>query len=468
MMTRVLLINPPSLERLDTPLLSLHYVAAALLAWGCEVRVIDAAARHFIHDSDWILSEAGRFSPEIVAFGLYTRGVQKSYRLAERFAGRFPLLVAGGPHASARPDEPLCRGFDMVVLGEAEESMVEVVDWIKGRRQIESISGVRYRDPDGRPRGDATPRCVRDLDALPLTATARQLFDPRNYGFQEISPIPGSILTSRGCPGCCIHCTQQVGRRPFGYRSAAGVISEMRAHHERTGGTFFHFLDDALTANMFRVHELTEAMRRDLSFEPVWIATTRVDLVSPELLRDMKGAGLTAIDFGVESGDDETLTMVKKGFKAEQAYNALEWAKAEGLETVCNFMTGFPGESARALERTLRFMERIASLVDSFGILGVVVPYPGTPLYENYHLHYGFTEWWLREDCGRYEPAPPIEEFDRFNRWYIDDPALTMDFFRYDEETRSLIRACLRFKAEHNLRRMGLLPGQPVSPELAG
>ncbi len=467
-MTRVLIINPPAPERLDAPLLSLHYIAAALLARGCEVRIIDAAARHFFHDSDWILSETEGFSPEIIAFGLYTRRVRESYRLAERFAGRFPLLVAGGPHASARPDEPLCHGFDLVVLGEAEESMVQVVDWVEGQRPLESIHGIRYRDAGGLLCGDATPRFIQDLDALPPAAAARRLFDPRDYGLLETSPIPGSILTSRGCPGRCIHCTQQVGKRPFGYRSAAGVVAEMRAHYERTGCTFFHFLDDALTADMSRIHELAEAMRRDLPFEPGWIATTRVDLVSPNLLREMRCAGLAAIDFGVESGDDETLAKVKKGFKTEQAYLALEWAKAEGLETVCNFMTGFPGETPSALERTLRFMERIAPLVDSFGILGVAVPYPGTPLYENYHLDYGFTEWWLREDCGRYEPAPPIEDFDRFYRWYIDDPALAMDYFRYDEETRSLIRECLRFKAEHNLRRMGLLLDHPVSADAEG
>src|SRR6185436_12840522 len=101
---RVLLINPPSPERLGAPLLGLQYVSAALLARGAEVRVIDAAARHFEHDADWIVAE-------IVGLSLFTRWVWHAYQLADRLRGHCRLLVAGGAHATVRPDETLRRGF---------------------------------------------------------------------------------------------------------------------------------------------------------------------------------------------------------------------------------------------------------------------------------------------------------------------------------------------------------------------
>src|SRR5258706_12241274 len=97
-MTRVLLINPPSPERLGAPLLGLQYVAAALLARGCHVRVIDAAARYFPGDADAIGAEAQAFAPDIIGFGLFTRWVHHAYALVERFRGRFRLLVADGAH----------------------------------------------------------------------------------------------------------------------------------------------------------------------------------------------------------------------------------------------------------------------------------------------------------------------------------------------------------------------------------
>jgi radical SAM superfamily enzyme YgiQ (UPF0313 family) len=171
-----------------------------------------------------------------------------------------------------------------------------------------------------------------------------------------------------------------------------------------------------------------------------------------------------AVNFGVESGDDQILRAIKKGITIDHVVRALEWAKAEGLHTACNFMLGFPQETPAALERTLRFMERIAPLVDSFSTMGVLVPFPGTPLYEDYHRQYGFTDWWLREEYARYEAPPPIDDFDRFYRHYIDDANLELDFFKYSPDMRELMRECMRYKAEHNLRKMGLLKDPVFRP----
>jgi radical SAM superfamily enzyme YgiQ (UPF0313 family) len=128
-------------------------------------------------------------------------------------------------------------------------------------------------------------------------------------------------------------------------------------------------------------------------------------------------------------------------------------------------MLGFPQETPEALQRTLDYMHRIAPLVDSFSTLGVAVPFPGTPLYDEHHLSYGFTDWWLREEYSRYCPPPPITEFDRFYRHYIDDANLELNFFAYSDRVRDLIRQCLKYKAEHNLSRMGLLRDPVYRPE---
>jgi len=157
-------------------------------------------------------------------------------------------------------------------------------------------------------------------------------------------------------------------------------------------------------------------------------------MVKPELLAAMRRAGLVHVNFGVESGDEDVLRAIKKGIKPEHVVRALEWAKEAGLTTACNFMLGFPQETRAALERTLRFMERIAPLVDTFSTLGVLVPFPGTPLYEDFRAEYGFSEWWLREDHSRYAPPPPIDDFDRFYRHYVDDANLELTRGKRDEE----------------------------------
>jgi len=211
------------------------------------------------------------------------------------------------------------------------------------------------------------------------------------------------------------------------------------------------------------VRELFRSFIEDVEFPLKWSAITRANMVTPELLSLMRQAGCVSANFGVESGDDEVLRAIKKGVKTDHVVRAIEWARNEGLMVVCNFMLGFPEESPAALENTLRFMQRIAPMVDFFSTLGVVVPFPGTPLYDDNHRRYGFSEWWLKPEYSAF-PAPPRNELDRTYRRYIDDANLELDFFRYSEEMKHLIGECLRFKGEHNLRKMGLLPDPVHQP----
>jgi radical SAM superfamily enzyme YgiQ (UPF0313 family) len=463
-MTRVLLINPPSPERLGAPLLGQQYVAAALLAHGCEVRIIDAAARYFDHDADWILKDAKAYRPDIVALGLFTRWIWHAYRLVGNLRGHFPLLVAGGAHATVRPDETLRHGFDIAVIGEAERSIVELVEWFEGLRPLEAVSSIRYRDECGSIHGSQPSGNIEDLDALSPAFLAQELYDPHWYDPTGRQIAPGGILTSRGCPARCTFCANYVTGRRFRYRSAGAVVAELNAYHELTGASFFPCWDDALTANTRRLYALCERLEEDLDFPFTWSAITRATMVKPDLLRAMCRAGLVAVNFGVESGDDEILRAIKKGITTRHVIQALEWAKAENLITACNFMLGFPQETPRSLERTLGFMEQIGPMVDSFSTLGVLVPFPGTPLYEDYNEQFGFTDWWLREEYSHYTPHPPVNDFDRFYRHYIDDTNLALDFFHYSDEMKDMIRACLTFKGEHNLRQMGLLQDPVFRP----
>jgi len=459
---KVLLLNPPSPEQLGSPLLGLQYVAASLLARGCEVRVIDAAARHFPYDSEWIAKEAESFAPRIIGVSLFTRWIWHAYGLVERLKKGSWLLVSGGAHATIRPEETLNHGFAVALTGEAEHGLTRVVDWLEGKDDVALIPGSVFRQSNGGIGYGPPSQFVERLDDLPPPYLAQSLFDPRWYDLSGRETAPGGILTSRGCPARCTFCANSVTGRSFRYRSAESVIDEINAWHEQCDLSYFPCWDDALTANPVRLMQLCGAIERDVRFPFSFGAITRANMVTPDLLRTMRRAGLIHVNFGVESGDDGILKAIKKGLRTDHVVRALEWAKEEGLATACNFMLGFPQETPVELERTLRFMERIAPMVDAFSTMGVVVPFPGTPIYDEYHFLHGFTNWWLRPEYSRYSPPPPAEDSDRFYRYYIDDANLELDFFHYSPETKPWIRECLRFKAEHNLKRMGLLPAVGV------
>jgi anaerobic magnesium-protoporphyrin IX monomethyl ester cyclase len=459
---RVLLINPPSPEPAGSPLLGLQYVAASLLVRGHEVRVIDAAARRFLHDADWIVGEAEAFAPRIVGLGLFSRWVWHAYRLAQRLRGGPWLLVAGGAHTTVRPEETLRNGFDLALAGEAEQTLPRVADWLEGRDEVGRIPGAVIRRSDGGVGYGPPAAFVDRLDDLAPPYLAQSLFDPAWYDSSARSTPPGGMLTSRGCPARCTFCANSVTGRSFRRRSPESVTDEINAWNAQCGALYLPFWDDAFTADPKRLPELAAAIERDVRFPLTFGAITRANMVTRKLLRTMRRAGLVNVNFGVESGDDGILRAIRKGVRTDHVVRALEWAKDEGLVTACNFMLGFPQETPVELERTLRFMERIAPMVDAFSTMGVVIPFPGTPVYEEFHVQHGFTDWWLREEYSRFPEPPPLGDFDRHYRYYIDDANLALGFFRYSPGVTQLIRECLRFKAEHNLQRMGLLPGPGV------
>jgi len=463
---RILLINPPSPERLGAPLLGFQYVAAALLRAGHEVRVIDAAARHFHHDTEWIAAQVRSFQPRFVGMALFTRWVWHAYRLLPALREAGCLLVAGGAHTTVCPEETLAHGFDVALTGEAELSVLALARAIEAGTPLAAVPGAWVRHADRRVLAGPPGGFIEDLDQLAPPLLAQDLFDPHWYDASGREPVPGGILTSRGCPARCTFCANVVTGRGFRMHGAQRVVDELNTLHARSGQHFFPFWDDALTAKIPRLEALCRALQEGLHFPLQFGAITRATIVTPALLRTMKAAGLVHINFGVESGDDEILRVIKKGIRTDHVVRALEWAKAEGLQTACNFMLGFPEDTPATLERTLRFMERIAPLVDSFSTLGVAVPFPGTALYEDHHKRRGFTRWWLREDCSHHAEMPPASDAQAFHRHYIDDSNLELDFFGYDSATRAMIRACLRYKGEHNLRRMGLLAAS-AAPELA-
>lgn len=465
---RVLLLNPPSPERLGAPLLGQQYVAASLLAAGHEVRVLDAAAKFANQDEAHLLGEIASWRPDVIGVALFSRWIWHAYRIVGRLQGLEATLVAGGAHATVRPEEALRQGFDVAVVGEAERTVVALVEALQGDGDLGSIPGLVFRDA-GRVHRTPPAGLLADLDDLAPPWTAQHLYDPRDYDQTRDSVVPGGLLTSRGCPARCTFCANYVTGRKFRYRSAEGVIDELRQNHTRFGSAFFPFWDDALTAHKRRLLELCEAMER-AELPLSWSAITRANHVSAELLAAMKRAGLVHVNFGVESGDDDILRQIKKGVNTDQVVRALTLSKEAGLKTAANFMLGFPQETPAALERTLRFMQRIAPLVDNFSTLGVVVPFPGTPLYEAHHERYGFTDWWLEERYAGFSAAPPFSEREAWRRHYIDDATLQLDFFGYDADRLALIREALRFKAEHNLARAGLLadPSPPPTPRPPG
>ena len=454
---RVFLINPPTDETVRTPLLSFLYLAAALRRAGHQVALLDASAPHAPREHAAIVARALRFAPDLVGIHCKTLYAQDVYALACSFGPARAVgvrLVCGGPHPTVAPLEPLAHGFDFSVCGEGEETLPELCDALEGRRELRNVRSLAYRASTSSSTSTSTPFILNeprgfllDLDGLASPLDALDLFDPAWYGSRE-TVAPAGLLASRGCPAACTFCSNNVTGRRFRYRSAGGIAKEIAALRELAPFTAFSFFDDSFAVGRRRMLELCAELAR-LRPRAHWTCTAHPAHLDPDILEAMKDAGCGGVDIGMESGDPDMLLRIGKGVTVERVLQVLGWSRDLGLHCMLNIMFGWPDETLDELLTTLEFIDRSAPLAAAFNARGVLVPYPGTRIYDAHHARCGFTEWWIREPPLRYRPFPASWSLAEVKRAYADDAALTRNFFHLPDAALELIQLGLRKKADH-------------------
>ncbi|MHB1341847.1 MAG: B12-binding domain-containing radical SAM protein [Coriobacteriia bacterium] len=374
----VTLVNAPVTLRNEharlSPPLGLAYIAAALMDAGFTVSAIDFNVSGL--NLKRVDSMLAMDAPGIVGISATTETYPHALTIARRIKERSPktIVVLGGPHPTIMPEVVLSDdAVDYVVVGAGEEAMVGLALYLERHEgDPEHISGLCYRDTAGRVHLNERAE-LPDPDDLP--SPARELFPTEFYHDKW------NVLTATGsCPYRCPFCSASAlwqGRRRM--RSPGRIVAELEDLRRRHGVTEVFFTDDIFTLNRHWVAGLLEAFK-SMEHPVTWGCATRVDLVSPELIRSMAEAGCTGIQFGVESGSQQILDSVK-GIQKPQVLEAVRASVEAGIDAVCSFMAPFPEDTRETLQESLEFM---AELHEAGGriFLSYTCPYPGTMFYE--------------------------------------------------------------------------------------
>lgn len=449
MKTRIILLQSISPIVNSTPPLGLAYIGAVLEKKGYEVKILDAAAPYAKHSLDDVVREVKNFSPDVIGVTVTITFAKYSYLLMKELSKQTGVpVVAGGPHPSLLPDEALNNGADIVVRGEGEYTFIEVMEYINNEKELKDISGISFKDKDGRLIDNPSRLLHDDLDSLPFPA--KHLFNIEHYVKKPNEIVKyGNIITSRGCPFACTYCSSKIFERRVRFRSPENVVAEIKNLKETYGIDKFVFLDDCAALNSKRMMKLCRLMR-DENLNIRWICITRVDTVDKNLLGEMKKAGCISVDYGVESGNPETLKKIKKGFTLDKVESALRETHEVGINSMVNFMHGFPWETANDLKITRRFIKKIRPWVDSIMPAGIVIPFPKTELYEEYKDTYGFENWWIRDnilDNGTsIEILQPFFEKIFFSYYTLKD-----NFFNYSPQIVREIKRTASVIGRYNL-----------------
>jgi anaerobic magnesium-protoporphyrin IX monomethyl ester cyclase len=182
------------------------------------------------------------------------------------------------------------------------------------------------------------------------------------------------------------------------FRSPEHVVQEIEERVRDYGYREVRFLDDMFVVNHNRVRRICELIRRR-GLNLTWYCSSRVDIVSPDILKTMREAGCWAILYGVESGVQRNLDTLRKRSSLDQARAAVRWAKEAGIKVYTPFIFGIPGETFEDGLRSIDFAIELDPYIANFNTL---TPLPGTDLYDSLH---GQGHWESNTDHATFQHA---------------------------------------------------------------
>ncbi|MBC7110001.1 MAG: cobalamin B12-binding domain-containing protein [Archaeoglobi archaeon] len=440
-MAEVLLINPPeSTNKYRTflnvlaPPLGIAYIGAVLEESGISVRIIDAPALRM--GIDEVVREIKSESPKLIGITCTTPMMPHVSKLIKKIKeeGIDSPIVCGGNHPTFCDEDTLRSGADFVVRGEGEITFLELYRTLENGGELERVKGISFLKDGGLFR-TAEREKIEDLDSLPFPA--RHLLPMDRYQALGLPHRFTTMIASRGCPMGCSFCASSAFHgRKLRIRSVENVVDEIEHVIEEYGIEFITFMDDTFTLLKNWVERFCdEILRRKIEIK--WGATARVDRMSLELLRKMKESGCVALFIGVESGDQEILDRITKNVVLDQTKRAFENMRRAGILSIASVAIGYPGETRRSIERTMKFIEEIKP---DYFVASIATPYPGTRFYEEMKESglivsdrwEDYTLFKSTIKCGELEPEE-LEKlrYEMMKRFYLR-PAKILKMLRRD------------------------------------
>jgi radical SAM superfamily enzyme YgiQ (UPF0313 family) len=382
-MTDILLINSTPMfakvveqtEKVDvtqSPPLGILYLASVLERAGYTVAVEDMITSEY---SISTLVDAYESVP-LVGISATTPAFNTACEIAKAFKmSSKATVVMGGPHVTFTAEETIKNEqVDIVVRGEGEETISELAAYVLlGKGRLEDIKGLTYRNNTIRSSPDRS--VLENLDNLPFPA--RHLIDTGSYHLR------GSIISGRGCPYKCQFCAAgPLSGYRYRVRSPENVIEEIEHCHTYFKFEEFFFADDSFTAFPERTTKICELIK-ELDFSPTWICESRVNTVTPDLLKVMADAGCKKIQYGIEAGNNEILKSINKQITVEAVEQAVDWALDAGIQAACNFIMGHPDDTKETVRQTIAFANKLRSKGNVKTVFAIATPFPGTELWKN-------------------------------------------------------------------------------------
>jgi anaerobic magnesium-protoporphyrin IX monomethyl ester cyclase len=403
-------INPPykiknnniwSVINSEIPPLGIALLAAIWDQQGHSSQIIDAAVLKLS-----IAEIISKINPntDFVGITATTSVISDAIDIAQAVRTNFPnaRIVMGGTHPTIFHRELVRDGIcDMVIRNEGEIPVTELAK----KTIYDLIPNLTWKNSKNEIVVNSDSSSYVDLDSLPFPAYDKipmKLYHSA-LGAAKYAPSIG-MVTSRGCPGKCTFCFSKMFGSQIRFISPARTIEHIEQLREKYGIREISFYDDTFTANKKNAAELCQLIiNRKIKIS--WSCFTRVDSVTPELLKLMRKAGCHQIMYGFETTDERTLKHLNKTVNLNQFQKTIMWTKEANINIRGAFMLGNPGETETSMKNTIKFAKKSGL---QFAVFNITTPYPGTEIYKEFLKNNSL----IHQNWVLYDRAHPILKLD--------------------------------------------------------
>lgn len=358
------------------PPLGILYICSHLRKKGLKAEVFDSTFSS--RQQLWDVLRQGTPSVLGIYANLMTRSnVVEILRVAKESGWR---TLVGGPEPSSYVDEYLAAGADVIVIGEGEITLEELVPALRsnGLDTLAQIDGIAFRAADGSVVRTKPREQIKDIDAQPWPA--RETIDVEKYvdvWRQHHGMGSVSLITARGCPYHCRWCSHEVFGKTHRRRKPASVADELEWLINRYHPQMAWMADDVFTIHHGWLFQYSAELKRrgvKLPFECI----SRADRLNPQVVETLADMGCFRVWIGSESGSQRILDAMERGVTVEEVQTAVALCRSAGIQTGMFLMWGYEGEQLSDIEATV---EHVKKTDPDIFFTTVAYPIKGTPYF---------------------------------------------------------------------------------------
>jgi anaerobic magnesium-protoporphyrin IX monomethyl ester cyclase len=403
------------------PPLGILYIAGHLREQGFAVDLFDTT----FSSMDDFAAAIAREKPPIV--GIYCnmmtrRNVVKMIPICKQHGA---TVILGGPDPANYPENYLAHGADIVVIGEGEMTLSELIPHITkhGLNQLEAVHGIVFRQDEAAFHRTPARAYIDDLDAQPNPA--RDLIDipqymhiwKTNHGQSSVS-----LITARGCPYKCKWCSHAV----FGYthrrRSPQHVVDEVAQIKATYNPDLLWYADDVFTINHRWLYAYAEELTRRGLHTP-FETISREDRLNEDVIKTLADMGCYRIWIGAESGSQRILDAMARRTNVERVIDMVHMLQKYGIQAGMFIMLGYKDEEEQDLIATVDTLKRANP--DIF-LTTVAYPIAGTKYFEEVADNVIPLKAWAQGSDADYTVAGrrSRQYYRHATRWMVGEVAL--------------------------------------------